>query len=209
MSEGKRLYVGNLAFDCAWYDLKDHFKSCGNVVRADIMEEHGGRSKGCGIVEFALAEEAQLAIATLNDTDLKGRPIFVREDRETSVTASGRGSAQTRRSAQSLASELKGRPFGREDREASSSTSGLPGGSGRGGDSRRLYVGNLAFDCAWYDLKDLFKVRLSPSPPLFSSHLISSHLIPSHLISSHLISSHPLHLSPSHRRAATWSGPTF
>ena len=198
MSEGKRLYVGNLAFDCAWYDLKDHFKSCGNVVRADIMEEHGGRSKGCGIVEFALAEEAQLAIATLNDTDLKGRPIFVREDRETSVTASGRGSAQNRRSAQSLASELKGRPFGREDREASSSTSALPGGSGGGGDSRRLYVGNLAFDCAWYDLKDLFKVRPSLLSPLLSS-----------LLSPLLFLSHPLHLSQPHRRAATWFGPTF
>ena len=29
-----------------WQDLKDLFKSCGTVVRADVMEEPGGRSKG-------------------------------------------------------------------------------------------------------------------------------------------------------------------
>ena len=80
----------------AWYDLKDHFKSCGNVVRADILEEPRGRSKGCGLVEFALAEEAQRAIATLNDTELKGRAIFVREDRE-AATASVAGPVAGRR----------------------------------------------------------------------------------------------------------------
>jgi RNA recognition motif. (a.k.a. RRM, RBD, or RNP domain) len=31
-----------------WQDLKDFFKPCGTVVRADVMEEPGGRSKGCG-----------------------------------------------------------------------------------------------------------------------------------------------------------------
>ena len=90
-AHGRRLYVGNLSYEVAWQDLKDHFKQCGSVVRADILEEPGGRSKGCGIVEFALAEEAQLAITTLNDTELKGRPIFVREDREANVSsAAGR-----------------------------------------------------------------------------------------------------------------------
>ena len=38
--------------------------------------------QGCGIVEFESAEEAATAINTLNDVDLDGRPIFVREDRE-------------------------------------------------------------------------------------------------------------------------------
>lgn len=38
--------------------------------------------KGCGIVAFATEEGAQQAIATLNDTELGGRKIFVREDRE-------------------------------------------------------------------------------------------------------------------------------
>ena len=36
---------------------------------------------GGGIVEYATAREAKNAMAELNDTDLNGRMIFVREDR--------------------------------------------------------------------------------------------------------------------------------
>lgn len=38
--------------------------------------------QGCGIVTYETEEAAQNAIATLNDTELGGRKIFVREDRE-------------------------------------------------------------------------------------------------------------------------------
>ena len=89
--QSRRLYVGNLSYDVSWQDLKDHFKQCGSVVRADVMEEPGGRSKGCGLIEYATAEQAQLAMVTLKDTDLKGRPIFVREDREEGAVGGGVG----------------------------------------------------------------------------------------------------------------------
>ena len=48
------------------------------------MTEPSGRSKGCAVVEYSNAEHAQRAIAELNDTELMGRLIFVREDREDS-----------------------------------------------------------------------------------------------------------------------------
>ena len=79
---GCSLYVGNLDWGVAWQDLKDHFKQCGHVISADVMQEGPGRSKGCGIVVFADERDAQRAIAELNETELKGRNIFVREDRE-------------------------------------------------------------------------------------------------------------------------------
>lgn len=61
-------------------DLKDHMRGLGgDVVRADVMTDQGGRSRGCGIVEFANAEQASQAIEQLNNSDLKGRMIFVRE----------------------------------------------------------------------------------------------------------------------------------
>ena len=48
-----------------------------------MLEEQGsGRSKGCGIVEFSTADEAAEAMASLTDTELDGRVIGVREDRE-------------------------------------------------------------------------------------------------------------------------------
>jgi RNA recognition motif-containing protein len=46
------------------------------------MTSPDGRSKGCGIVEYSTVDEAKKAVLTLNDTELNGRQIFVREDRE-------------------------------------------------------------------------------------------------------------------------------
>lgn len=112
------VYVGNLSYEVKWQDLKDHMKSAGEVIHADVLEEgNSGRSKGCGVVEFASIEDANRAIQQLNNTELKGRLIFVREDRE-------------REGVTSHVSEAEG---------------------------CRLYVGNLAWDVRWQDLKDHFK----------------------------------------------------
>lgn len=76
------------------------------MTRADVFTERSGRSRGCGLVEFADPEQvffsrallccdilrsdadelshcqAKAAMASLNNTELEGRLIFVREDRE-------------------------------------------------------------------------------------------------------------------------------
>merc|ERR1719352_1942952 len=91
-SGGHSVYVGNLSWDVSWQDLKDHFKTVGHVTHADVMLEPGTtRSKGCGLVTFANARDAQTAIQTLHDTDLTGRLIFVREDREGGSAGGGGG----------------------------------------------------------------------------------------------------------------------
>ena len=51
----------------------------GDVKHAEVFADFNGRSKGCGIVEYSNPEDAQRAIAELNDTELEGRKIFVRE----------------------------------------------------------------------------------------------------------------------------------
>ncbi|KAF9283573.1 hypothetical protein BGZ68_005260 [Mortierella alpina] len=79
----RRVYVGNLSYDVKWTDLKDFMREIGAVAHADVLLGSDGRSKGCGVVEFQRAEHAQEAIRKLNDVVLMGRPIFVREDRET------------------------------------------------------------------------------------------------------------------------------
>ncbi|KAL3660079.1 hypothetical protein V7S43_015001 [Phytophthora oleae] len=85
-NRGTRVYVGNVDRSVKWQNLKDHMKKAGTVVYADILEQYAGRSKGSGLVggmvEYATAEEAAKAIAELHDTELGGRLIFVREDRE-------------------------------------------------------------------------------------------------------------------------------
>ena len=80
-----RVYVGNLSWETSWQDLKDHFRTAGEVTHADVMQEQDGRSKGCGIVSFVSARDAANAIRQLHDTELQGRKIFVREDREASA----------------------------------------------------------------------------------------------------------------------------
>lgn len=125
-----RVYVGNLKFEVSWQDLKDHMRSAGEVIRADILTDTTGRSKGCGLVEFASSRDARTAIATLNDTDLNGRSIFVREDRE----AGPSGSSSSR-----------------PERVDRSEPSHPPAKLGQG---KTVYVGNLSWDVEWQNLKD-------------------------------------------------------
>ncbi len=95
----KRVYVGNLAYECTWKELKDFCAQMGKVTRADVAEYEDsgfilfvcvshmhkccmmlthllggpfriGRSKGWGIVEFASENVAQKAISMLNDKEL-------------------------------------------------------------------------------------------------------------------------------------------
>jgi len=77
-----RCYVGNLSYQTRWQTLKDYMRQAGEVVFAEVLMGYDGRSKGCGIVEYGSAADAQNAIRTLSDTRLDGRLIFVREDRE-------------------------------------------------------------------------------------------------------------------------------
>lgn len=78
----KRVYVGNLAYPVTAADLEPLMRSAGKVVSIRVLTEPDGRSKGCAIVEFSNVNAAYKAIATLRDVEVRGRPIFLREDRE-------------------------------------------------------------------------------------------------------------------------------
>ncbi|KAF9903884.1 hypothetical protein EC991_003221 [Linnemannia zychae] len=96
----RRVYVGNLAYDVSWTDLKDFMREIGPVAHADVLLGHDGRSKGCGVVEFQTAEDAKTAIRKMNDVVLRGRPVFVREDRESGERIGVSGRVQSSRSAE-------------------------------------------------------------------------------------------------------------
>ncbi|KAL3778321.1 hypothetical protein ACHAW5_008874 [Stephanodiscus triporus] len=138
---GRSVYVGNLTYEVVWQDLKDHMRAAGDVLHARVLTMHDGRSKGCGVVEYASADAASRAIAELHDSELMGRQIFVREDREESrsmVTAVGGGGGVVGGGG----GERGGRGGGR-DAAAAAAAAG-----------RSVYVGNLAYEVAWQDLKD-------------------------------------------------------
>lgn len=75
-------YAGNLSWSVTDSDLMDFMQAAGDVKRATVVQYPDGRSKGWGLVEFADPSGAAEAINTLNDVELMGRKIFIREDRE-------------------------------------------------------------------------------------------------------------------------------
>lgn len=75
------VYVRNLSWDTTSDNLKNHFAEVGTVVSADVKEKDDGRSKGWGIVTFETIEEVRNAIQSLNQSELDGRSILVREDK--------------------------------------------------------------------------------------------------------------------------------
>lgn len=78
---GRQVFVRNLPWRFTWQNLKDKFRDAGKVVRADILTEDNGRSKGCGIVVFDRAEDANNAISLFNGATVEGRELDVRLDK--------------------------------------------------------------------------------------------------------------------------------
>lgn len=83
-NEGKRMspkvYVGNLSWNTTDDTLRAAFGDFGEVQDAIVMRDsETGRSRGFGFVTMSTPEEAQAAIAGLNDQELDGRRIKVTE----------------------------------------------------------------------------------------------------------------------------------
>eukprot|EP00451_Oxyrrhis_marina_P003574 CAMPEP_0204254096 /NCGR_PEP_ID=MMETSP0468-20130131/2352_1 /ASSEMBLY_ACC=CAM_ASM_000383 /TAXON_ID=2969 /ORGANISM="Oxyrrhis marina" /LENGTH=276 /DNA_ID=CAMNT_0051227803 /DNA_START=38 /DNA_END=868 /DNA_ORIENTATION=- len=195
VSNGRRVYVGNLSYRTSWMTLKDVFRAeCGPVLRCDVAVDEsklmpGGRpcSKGWGIVEFESELDAAKALQTMTDYVIDDRPIFVREDRESSAksvphkaprggpgaprmeggfTASRPVASTADPFYQGMApSAVATNPHFQHARAAPmgafarnrSRSRGRGAGKPTGGCGKRLYVGNLAFTVSWQDLKDHFK----------------------------------------------------
>jgi len=74
------IYVGNLSWSMTNEDLTSLFEQFGTVSSAKIItDKFSGRSKGFGFVEMENAEEAQAAIANLNENEVQGRKLVVNE----------------------------------------------------------------------------------------------------------------------------------
>ena len=74
------IYVGNLPYSVTDKDLRAAFAEFGEVSSAKvIMERNSGRSKGFGFVEMNSDNEAEEAIKSLDNSDLKGRNLKVNQ----------------------------------------------------------------------------------------------------------------------------------
>ncbi len=102
---GKRLYVGNLPYQCEEDQLRALFEQDGRQVEEVkvVTDRETGRPRGFAFVEMATDAQAQAAVTALNGKPFGGRPLTVSEARErTPGGGGGEGGG--------------GRGFGRRDR---------------------------------------------------------------------------------------------
>ena len=74
------IYVGNLSYDMTEDQLRQEFEAYGKVNSARlIINRFNGKSKGFGFVQMPNREEAERAVAALNDKDILGRRMKCNE----------------------------------------------------------------------------------------------------------------------------------
>ncbi|CAD7673348.1 unnamed protein product [Nyctereutes procyonoides] len=77
---GSTVFVANLDYKVGWKKLKEVFSMAGVVVRADILEDKDGKSRGTGTATFEQSIEAVQAISMFNGQLLFDRPMHVKMD---------------------------------------------------------------------------------------------------------------------------------
>jgi RNA recognition motif-containing protein len=74
------IFVTKLSYDTSSEALQEAFEAYGQVSSAKVITDRDtGRSKGFGFVEMDDDSEARAAIDGLNETELDGRTIIVKE----------------------------------------------------------------------------------------------------------------------------------
>ncbi len=77
------IFVAKLNYRTTKEELESAFAQFGEVSSAKvIMDRETGRSKGYGFVEMPDAEAGNAAISALNESDLDGQNIVVKESEE-------------------------------------------------------------------------------------------------------------------------------
>lgn len=81
----RSVYVTGLAWETTDEELAAHFAQVGPVSKATILRQHRRgsvkNSMGCGVVEFQAPASAVAAVSTFAESELGGRRIRCREDR--------------------------------------------------------------------------------------------------------------------------------
>ena len=89
---GRKLYVGNLPYETGEAELQELFARAGTVETVKVMRDMTtGRARGFAFVEMATDDDAQKAIAELNEYQLGGRSLAVNEARPKPAFSGGGG----------------------------------------------------------------------------------------------------------------------
>jgi len=83
---GRKLYVGNFPYETGEAELQDLFARAGTVETVKVMRDMAtGRARGFAFVEMSTEDEAQKAIAELNEYQLGAQSLRQRSAAEDRV----------------------------------------------------------------------------------------------------------------------------
>ena len=90
---GKRLFVGNLPYQCDEAQLRALFEQDGRQVEEIkiVTDRETGRPRGFAFVELATDAQAEQAVTALNGKPFGGRDLTVNEARERAGGGGGGG----------------------------------------------------------------------------------------------------------------------
>ena len=95
---GRKLYVGNLAYETTETDLQTLFSEAGAVDTVRVMRDMAtGRARGFAFVEMASDADAQTAITQFNEKQFGGRTLTVNEARPKEASSGGFGGGRSDR----------------------------------------------------------------------------------------------------------------
>jgi arginine/serine-rich splicing factor 4/5/6 len=77
-SPENRVIVENIHHSVTWQTLKDYMRKAGDVMFADVVKDRGAPY---GVVEFRTYDEMKRAIRKLDNTELNGSYIYMKEQR--------------------------------------------------------------------------------------------------------------------------------
>uniref|UniRef100_A0A8C2HGT8 Heterogeneous nuclear ribonucleoprotein M n=1 Tax=Cyprinus carpio TaxID=7962 RepID=A0A8C2HGT8_CYPCA len=158
---GSSIFVANLDYKVGWKKLKEVFGMAGVVVRADILEDKDGKSRGMGTVTFEMPIEAVQAVSMFNGQLLFNRVMHVKLDEKSLPKGDFAPPERPPALPRGLSGIGLGLGPGGQPIDATQLNRGGMGNMGPGGNSV-LHVGFLGmfpllpFDFTWKMLKDTF-----------------------------------------------------
>lgn len=95
----KRIYVGNLPWNVTKAKLEELFSGFGEIEDAIVLaNKYTGRSRGFGFVTYKNESDAKKAIEEMNEKEVEGRNLVVKEARplkRTETTSASPSISQT------------------------------------------------------------------------------------------------------------------
>ncbi|KAM5352169.1 hypothetical protein ACJ41O_004892 [Fusarium nematophilum] len=90
LAEGREIHISNLDRTVSDVDLKEVFSKYGNVARVKIPQTLAGKNKGFAFIDFATKEEAEKAVAEMNNTKFRSQILEVSLSKESKVKSSAK-----------------------------------------------------------------------------------------------------------------------